>query len=748
MVKRIVSVILLIIVILSVVFSLSSCNEKKVETEGLIDKFNTYLEEIMNDGTFEEIENKWASTNELDKDVDYSKLTGENGTLIFGTKTALPFVYRKNNKYVGFVIDIVVRFCEKYGYNIKMKDFLDSNSLVMATSMGKVDFAGANISINKEREESVDFSLPFMKNSGMVLVRKEDEKRYNGISDLSGHSIGTITGTIYPKRVTELNPDIAIYEYNNVADLFEALETGKVDSIVNDQAQNQFILSSHPDVRQVFTIVDNDLYGFVFPKQKVASDNSTKLNKELNQFIKGLSTDGKLDNIKKLWFEYSDSATINYSKLTGKNGIITAAVVEFKPFVYVRNGKYVGLTMDILYRFCLEKGYKLNLLSFKDVNSSLAAISTGKADIAASAISVTAERSKQVGFSTSYFVNTGSVFSLRDKRFKSVDDLKGLKVGTVTGSIYPDIVREKIPGSRLYEYNGIPDVLEALDTKKIDAMVCDDATMKIALENYPNVVQSFMVKNNDYYAYAFKKASAFDGIIQSVWESINKTFIKENRWIQFVKGLGTTFLITITSIILGIILGFLVFLLCKDGNKVSNIITSVCKYIVDGMPAVVLLMIFYYIVFSAIEIDGIIVSVVVFTLIFMSSVFGILHMAYDMIDTGQFEASYALGYSKNKTFFKIILPQMIRHMWISLEQSVVEQIKATSIVGFIAVQDLTKTSDMIRSSTYEAFFPLIVVAILYFFICWLFIRLVKLVSKKFNKPEKRREKFLSDVKTE
>ena len=132
------------------------------------------------------------------------------------------------------------------------------------------------------------------------------------------------------------------------------------------------------------------------------------------------------------------------------------------------------------------------------------------------------------------------------------------------------------------------------------------------------------------------------------------------------------------------------------------------------MPVVVLLMILYYIIFAGLHINGIIVSVIGFTLTFAAAVIGLLRIGIGAVDNGQYEAAYSLGYSDHKIFFKIILPQALPHVIGAYKGEIVGLIKATAIVGYIAVQDLTKIGDIIRSRTYDAFFPLIAIAIIYF----------------------------------
>ena len=176
----------------------------------------------------------------------------------------------------------------------------------------------------------------------------------------------------------------------------------------------------------------------------------------------------------------------------------------------------------------------------------------------------------------------------------------------------------------------------------------------------------------------------------------------------------TTLLITVLSIIFGTALGFLIFLLCRNGNPAANAVTGVCIWLVQGMPMIVLLMILYYVIFAKSSVSGTEVAVIGFTLTFGASVFGLLRLGVGAIDAGQYEAAYALGFSNVKTFFRIILPQAIPHILPAYKGEIISLLKATAVVGYVAVQDLTKMGDIVRSRTYEAFFPLIAVTVIYF----------------------------------
>lgn len=236
------------------------------------------------------------------------------------------------------------------------------------------------------------------------------------------------------------------------------------------------------------------------------------------------------------------------------------------------------------------------------------------------------------------------------------------------------------------------------------------------------------------------------GFFEKLAQSFEKTFIRESRWELFVQGAGVTVLITVTSILAGTVLGFCIFMLCRKGNKIMNGGTNVFLWLIHGMPTVLLLMILYYIVFGSSKLSGTWVSVVGFSLMFACSMIDMLRVGCNAIGKGQFEASTALGYSEHQSFFRIILPQAAQHFLPIYRNEVVTLIKETSVVGYIAVLDLTKISDLVRSRTYEAFFPLIVTAIMYFVISAILTRIVTWVEHSIDPKRRKKDRILKGIK--
>ena len=236
------------------------------------------------------------------------------------------------------------------------------------------------------------------------------------------------------------------------------------------------------------------------------------------------------------------------------------------------------------------------------------------------------------------------------------------------------------------------------------------------------------------------------GFFERMAYNFNKTFIREDRWKLFLEGMGRTMLITVLSIVLGTILGFLAYMACRHGNKLANAITGVINWLIEGIPTVVFLMILAFVIFGKSTLNATWISIIGFTFIFGCGMFGMLKVGCDAIPKGQFEASTALGYSDSQSFFKIILPQAARHFLPIYKSNVVALIKETSVVGYIAVRDLTKMGDLVRSRTYLAFFALIAVAILYFVMEAVLVFIVKRVQIKVDPRRRSRDRILQGIK--
>jgi polar amino acid transport system substrate-binding protein len=140
------------------------------------------------------------------------------------------------------------------------------------------------------------------------------------------------------------------------------------------------------------------------------------------------------------------------------------------------------------------------------------------------------------------------------------------------------------------------------------------------------------------------------------------------------------------------------------------------------------------------------VAIVAFSLLFGFSVFEMLKNATGNIHKGQWEGALALGFSQRQTFWQFIIPQAVRQAFPTYQAEIIGLLKSTAIVGYIAVQDLTKMADIVRAQTFDAFAPLIVITVLYLLFVWLLQKLTDLILQRLDPKHRSREDILQGVK--
>lgn len=217
------------------------------------------------------------------------------------------------------------------------------------------------------------------------------------------------------------------------------------------------------------------------------------------------------------------------------------------------------------------------------------------------------------------------------------------------------------------------------------------------------------------------------GMLAGLKRSIRKNLITENRWKYIVDGLWETLKISLLAILLGSILGIGLYAMTRSRRKWVQTAARAYNGFIAGIPELVLLLILFYIVFARSGLPAYLVAVVAFALYFASGASDIYASSLNAIPHGQTEAGLALGFTRTQTFFHIVLPQALKRGLPLYKGQCVSLLKGTSIVGYIAIQDLTRAGDMIRSRTFDAVIPLLIVTILYFLLVWLIGLLLKLV---------------------
>ena len=221
-------------------------------------------------------------------------------------------------------------------------------------------------------------------------------------------------------------------------------------------------------------------------------------------------------------------------------------------------------------------------------------------------------------------------------------------------------------------------------------------------------------------------------VAQSLKDSFVRTFVTEDRWKMLANGFGITLLITFFAVLFGTVLAFPVWLARTSRRAAVAAVAKAYIAILQGTPILVLLMVLFYLVFGAVDIDSLWVAVIGFALNGSAYIGEALRSGIDSVPRGQTEAALALGYAPRRAFFRFVLPQAVRAILPVYRGEVIAVLKATSVVGYIAINDLTKASDLIRSRTYESFFPILTTAFIYFVVAWFLARFLDRVGRRLD----------------
>ena len=616
---------------------------KKLELQS---EFNKFIADRTADGTLKALEEKWFGAKEPTEFESYDNLDGKKGTIkVAVDSSAMPFVYFKNNKFVGFDIEFITSFAKAYGYKLEFEDTAFA-AILAGVQSEKYDLGISGITITEERKESMDFSEVYHVEDLAVIIRRESVS--DDLSQFNTATLGVVTGSLYGGYSKEQFPNAKIKEFNNFSDVLVALKQGKVDGIMLDKPNFNSVARTDNSLKCITVPAYSVEIGFGFQK----NDGGDALQVQMNEFLQELKENGRIDELIDKWYgETEPQENIPLEELKANQKTLNVSIdTTRKPFVYMYEGKPVGFEIEVLYMFCKEYGYNVNI---SDVSfaSGLAGLASEKYDLVCGGLYMTPERKESVNFSNPYM------------------------------------------------------------------------NAEVVMARY--------------------ERSGFDNFMLSLRESFEKTFVREQRWKLILEGIYTTMIISFFSVLGGTLLGFALYMAARSKykwlSKFARGVAKVYSTIIAGTPTLVVLMLLFYVVFTSPDISGIIVAIVGFILTFGSFVYDNLALTVSGVDNGQLEAAYALGYSRNRTFFRIVLPQAMKMFVPAYSGEIVNLIKATSVVGYIAVNDLTKMGDIIRGNTYEAFFPLIAVAVIYFAITWIIAALLGILRKK-TEPKRRKNK--------
>ena len=228
--------------------------------------------------------------------------------------------------------------------------------------------------------------------------------------------------------------------------------------------------------------------------------------------------------------------------------------------------------------------------------------------------------------------------------------------------------------------------------------------------------------------------------MNSLKDKFIQNFIEQDRWRYLVDGLKTTLIITFLAVLIGIFLGFIIAVIRTTHDKTGklkfmNLVAKFYLAVIRGTPVVVQLLIIWFVVFAYPTASLLVAAVITFGLNSAAYVAEIFRSGIMSIDNGQFEAGRSLGFNYIQTMIYIVFPQAFKNVLPALSNEVVVLLKETSVAGYIGVQDLTRGGDIIRSRTYEAFLPLLAVAVIYFTIVTILTWLISKLERRLRNSD-------------
>lgn len=238
---------------------------------------------------------------------------------------------------------------------------------------------------------------------------------------------------------------------------------------------------------------------------------------------------------------------------------------------------------------------------------------------------------------------------------------------------------------------------------------------------------------------------SINSFFNDIGDKLYQTFIEADRWKVFVDGLKITLLVTFFSVIIGIVLGFLIASIRATYDKTKpglllKILNAICKIylaVIRGTPVLVQLMIIYFVIFASVDISKVVVAVIAFGINSGAYVAEIVRAGIMSIDAGQSEAGRSIGFTYLQTMRYVIMPQAFRNVLPALCNEFIVLLKETSVASYIALGELTKAGEIVKSQTYEPMVPLVGVAVIYLVMVLVFSFLVGKLERRLSNGRRK-----------
>ena len=451
-------------------------------------------------------------------------------------------------------------------------------------------------------------------------------------------------------------------------------------------------------------------------------------------------------------------------KKSGKLVVGTSADYPPLEFTASENGKtrYVGVDIELARQIAKDMGVKL-VIKNMSFDSLLVALETGKVDMVISAMTPPAERKKSVAFSKIYYKPSGEFFLLNKKdrdKYDTISKLKGKTVGAQTGSIQYDEIQSQMKSSKAKGLGKINNLVLALQSGKVQAVLMEELTAKAYAQNNKSLVAVRSDIKDSQAGNAVAIAKGQNDLVAQVNKTINKvkkdklvdkkflpaaakymkTTQKNNTFAKYIpyffKGIWYTIVITIFSVLIGIILGTLLALMRLSKNPILHWVAVCYIEFIRGTPQMVqILFVYFGIGYLISNLSAIVAGIIAIGLNSGAYVAEDIRSGIDSLPKGQMEAARCLGLSRVKAFRYVIIPQAIKNIWPALGNEFITLLKDSSLVSVIGVSELMYQTQLVQTSTYRGVLPLFIAMIIYFIMTFSLTRLLNYFEKRMKRND-------------
>ena len=691
-----------------------------------------------------------------------------------------PFEYIGNNgEAEGFDIAVIKAIGEVEGFDVKIVN-MEFKSLVASLANGSLDASIAGMTVTEERKRSVDFSDSYYTARQCIVIPKDSD--ITCLADLNGKKIGVQEGTTGDLLSTPSEDNTVITDKNTQVQRFKkgtdavvSLNNGGVDAVVIDQNPAEtFVENNEGKLKLIEDNTSTEEYAIAVGK------NNKELLTRINSGLKKIKEDGTFD---KLVAQYIGGET--EEKPAEEITINVGTNAEFPPFEYMDdNGEPAGFDIAVMEAIAEAEGMKVNMINM-EFKSLVASLTNGSVDAVIAGMTVTPDRQRSVDFSDSYYTATQGIVVKKDSDITCLADLNGKKIGVQEGTTgdfitTPGEDNEIITDAStdVQRYKKGSDAVVALKNGGVDAVVIDTnpaqnfvANNKSSLKmieddtsteeyaiavgkgdtellakinhgmqtikdngTFDKLVDEYISQNVE------SKEEASDNPIANFINNLKFVFIETNGYKLMLNGLLVTLGISLGAALIGIVLGFVLALmkLTENRKKRKTICSRIAGAYIDiirGTPAVVQLLIMFMVIFHSKFAP--VAAILSFGLNSGAYVAENIRAGILAVDVGQMEGGRSLGFTYGETMRYIIMPQAIKNIIPALGNEMIALVKETSIVGYVAIVDLTKASDFIISRTYQTFLPLIATAIVYYIIVKIMTKILAMVERRLRQSDNR-----------